>query len=159
MNSFQLLDDVELHEIDINFYTISEETKNELFQKYISDEIHNERNIQEQEKKYPIFHIPISELKHNHIRICNELLLELNSKKSIQLDYDNLVPLLEIVLNNKKSVHYLSTHYFYTFPCGTKTNLFHNLYEKIIIKKEKNFVKIENPLSDFSLSWLMFMYH
>jgi hypothetical protein len=159
MDSFQLLDDIELHEIDVNFYTIQEETKNKLFSNFIIEEINHEKQIEEQETKYPVFQIPISELKKKHIRLCNELLLELDSTKSINLDYENLVPLLKIVLNNKKSVKYLQGKYFYTYPCSTRKNLFRDLYEKIIIKKEKNFLKIDNPLSDFALSWLMSMYH
>jgi hypothetical protein len=93
-------------------------------------------------------------------KLINELLDELNSISCKQLEIKKIVPLLKIVLENKMAFDYFYNQYYYLCPYSNKkSNFFRLLYDQIILKKKKNFIKIQDPLEDFCLSWLMYLYH
>lgn len=124
-----ILDDIELNLIDENLYTITEEVKQNLQDKYLSDEL------------------------------CKKLTTELNSHECINLDIFYLSPIVELVLKNKYAVNYLYNNYYYFDKYqNKKINIFKNLYDELVIKKKKNFINF-TLVNDFALSWLHIMYH
>ena len=124
-----ILDDIELKQIDENLYTITEEVKQNLKDKYLSDEL------------------------------CKKLTTELNSHECINLDIIYLSPIVELVLKNKYAVNYLYNNYYYFDKYqNKKINIFKNLYDKLIVEKKKNFINC-TLVNDFALSWLHIIYH
>lgn len=124
-----LFDDIDMHVTDKNFSILSEEVKQKLVDIYLSDEL------------------------------CNALMTELNSCESIQLNYIQLASILELVLQNKHVIDYLyNNYYYYDKYQNTKINIFKNLYDELVVEKNKNFVNL-SLINDFALSWLHKIYH
>jgi hypothetical protein len=86
---------------------------------------------------------------------CTNLLINLKSKKSSSLDVDDILPILRIILDDKQSIDY----YHIDNYTNTKINYFKILYDRIIKNNNRNFILIKDPVEDFSLSWLMHLYH
>lgn len=126
-----LFDDIELYKIDNNYILIDNEIKNKIYNKNLLPN-----------------------------KLCINLLINLKSKNSYNLDVNDILPLLRIILDDKESINYLYNNYYHIEKNSTnKINYFKNLYDKIIKNKEKNFVLINDPVKDFALSWLMYLYH
>jgi hypothetical protein len=132
--NLDLFNDVQLHEMDENFYIIPDNTKNQITNKYL--------NIENNEK------------------ITNTLIHQLYSvletEDCCQLNITKLVPILTEVLKNKDVINYLYNSYTF-YNCENK-NIFKILYDQIIVKKERNFKNL-SEINDFALSWLHMMYH
>ena len=125
-----LFDDKEINKIDPNFCIIPDELKRDILIKYI----------------YPN-------------RLVYDLLEELESNESKTLNIIHLLPILRNVLQDKLAVEYLLQNYLYTCPYqNIKSNIFKNLYEDIIIYKNKHFVLLNDPVEDFALTWVHYMY-
>jgi hypothetical protein len=124
-----LLDDIDLHVMDEKFSILSEEVKQNLVDIYLSEEL------------------------------CKNVMTELNTIESIQLNYIHLAAILELVLQNKHAIHYLyNNYYYYDKYQNTKINIFKNLYDELVVEKKKNFVNL-SLVNDFALSWLHKIYH
>jgi hypothetical protein len=126
-----IFDDIELNKIDKNFIVIDNETKIEIYNKHLSPN-----------------------------KLCNNLLINLKSQKSCNLDISDIVPILRIILDDKESINYLYNNYYHIDNyTKKKINYFKDLYNKIIKNTDKNFTLIKDPVEDFALSWLMYLYH
>ena len=126
-----IFDDIELNKIDKNFILIDNETKNKIYNKNL--------------------------LPNN---FCKNLLINLKSQKSKNLDISDIIPILRIILDDKLSINYLYNNYYHVdYFTKNKINYFKNLYDKIIKNNDKSFILIKDPVEDFALSWLMYLYH
>jgi hypothetical protein len=126
----KIFNDKELNKIDPNFAIIPEDIKVDIFEKYL----------------YPN-------------RIVLDLLEELESHESKTLNIINLVPILRNVLNDSLAIKYLLNNYIYICPYNNYfKNYFKMLYEDIIINKKKCFILVQDPIEDFSLTWVHYMY-
>jgi hypothetical protein len=135
MEKNPLFDDIKLNNIDKNLSLIPEDIKKKIYND------HFKLIIQSRE-------------------LCDLLLIELNSDKCINLDISDLFPLLSNVLINEYAIEYLYNNYYhYDESTKKKNNYFKKLYDKIIKNNNRNFILIDNPIEDFALSWLMYMYH
>lgn len=135
MEKNPLFDDIELNNIDKKILLIPEDVKKKIYND------HFKLIIQSRE-------------------LCDLLLIELKSKKSNNLDISDLFPLLSNVLLNEYAIEYLyNNYYYYDESTKEKNNFFKKLYDKIIKNNGKNFILIDDPIKDFALSWLMYMYH
>ena len=82
--------------------------------------------------------------------ILTELNQILKSKESQKLNYKPLYFYLKnIVLTNPLVVENLISN----------NEIFTIIYDKHIIKEEKSFVLIEDPIKSMALAWLMYIYH
>ena len=125
-----LFNDKELHKIDPNLTLLPDELKRDIYEKNL----------------YPN-------------RLVYDLLEELKSNESAKLDTIKLRPILQRVLKDKLAIDYLLNNYIYTCPYNDdKRNLFKELYEYFIINKNKQFVLIQDPVEDFALTWVHYMY-
>ena len=130
-----LFDDIDLNKFEKNLTLIPDDIKREIYEDYFE---------------------PIIKAR----KLCDELVFQLNSINSIKLNIIDILPLLNLVLENKYAIEYLYNNYYYKDTItGEKINYFKILYEKIIKNKDKNFILINNPIEDFALSWLMHLYH
>jgi len=130
-NSFH---DVELNNIDKNFYLLPDDLKRNIYIEYF------EPTIKAQE-------------------LSNKLITLLSTKSSREGDIEPIVPILTLILDNQYAIEYLLENYFfYDEHTNKKRNLFKILYEKIIINKERNFINFD-IVNDFAQSWLHIMYH
>jgi len=91
--------------------------------------------------------------------LCNLLLNELKSEKCIKLDISDLFPLLKKVLDNKYSIEYLYNNYYYYDEYTKKENNYFKQLYNFYKNNGKNFILIKDPIEDFALSWLMYLYH
>jgi hypothetical protein len=95
-------------------------------------------------------------------RLVLDLLEELQSNYCQRLDIIHLLPILRNVLEDKLAIDYLLKEYEYIYPGVPppyyKQNIFKNLYNDIIINKRKYFILLKDPIEDFALSWVHFMY-
>jgi hypothetical protein len=133
----QIFNDVELNNFNHNLYLIPDDIKKSIYFDYF----------------YP------NEPKVVAIKISHSLLEELNSYECKKLDKTNLVPFLKKVIENEMAVKYMYNNYcHHNIYDGKKYNYFKSLYDKIIIKKEKNYENL-NEIDDFALSWLVYLYH
>jgi hypothetical protein len=87
--------------------------------------------------------------------LCEELLLELDSRCSTYLDITNLIPIIEKVLKNECAIKYLCN---IENSNDKKCKIFKYLYNKLILNNEKNFICLDK-IEDFSLSYLFYLYH
>ena len=84
--------------------------------------------------------------------IVNNFLEKLESKKSIVLDISDILPLIEIILNNNLCIQKLYYSYFIIDPYTKfKINYFKILYDKIIKNNKRNFILL-NKKEDLALS-------
>ena len=82
--------------------------------------------------------------------IMTELKKILNSYNSKNLYHKSLYHYLKnIILKNDIVVSNLINN----------DKIFKQIYDKHIIKGEKNFILIEDPIESMALSWLMYLYH
>lgn len=126
-----IFDDIELNKIDKNFILIDNKTKNKIY---------NDNSLPN--------------------NFCTNLLINLKSKKSSSLDVADILPILRIILDDKQSIDYLYKNYYHNdYSTNNKINYFKILYDKIIKNNNRNFILIKDPVEDFSLSWLMHLYH
>ena len=126
-----IFDDIKLNLIDKNFILINNETKNKIFNK---NQLPN--------------------------KLCTNLLKNLKSNKSINLDISDILPILRIILDDKESIDYLYKNYYHIdYYTNNKINYFKNLYNKIYVNNDKNFIFLNDPVKDLALSWLMYLYH
>jgi hypothetical protein len=126
----KIFDDEELNKIDPNLSLLPYDLKRDIYEKYF----------------YPN-------------RLVLDLLEELQSKDCRQLNIINLVPILRNILQDELAVDYLLENYLYICSySGYKTNYFKQLYNEIIVNKVKYFVLIDDPIEDFALSWIFYMY-
>jgi hypothetical protein len=125
-----IFNDEELNKIDSNLCLLPDELKRDIVEKHF----------------YPN-------------RLVVDLLKELESHESKTLNIINLLPILRKVLEDPLAIAYLLENYIYTSPYyNYKKNIFKELYDSIIINKNKTFVLIEDPVEDFALNWLFTMY-
>ena len=130
-----LIDDKELHNFDKKLYLIPNDIKQKIYYDYFD---------------------PIIKAH----KLADELILQLKSKNSIKLDIIDILPLLNLVLENEYAIEYLNKNYYHLDTyLYQKINYFKKLYDQIIKRKIKNFILIDDPIQDFALSWLTYLYH
>jgi hypothetical protein len=126
----KIFDDKVLNELDPNLTLLPDKLKSDIYEKYF----------------YPK-------------RIVKALLEELESHESKILNIINLLPILRDVLKDELAIAYLLENYLYICPYHDyKKNIFKALYDDIIVNKIKHFVLIEDPVEDFALTWVHYMY-
>jgi hypothetical protein len=132
-NTTELCDDNILNNFDNNFTILPDDLKRKIYDDYFKEELIAEK-------------------------LCNDVLIELNTKNSYCLCKVDLEPLIKKVLENKIAIKNL---------CEI-SDVFKDLYTKIIINKSKNFINLYNDsdinkatygASDLALSWLYMLYH
>ena len=129
--------DVELNNFDKGLYLIPDDVKKNIYFDYF----------------YP------NEPEVIAKKLCDLLLEELNSSECKKINIENLVPILEKVLENEFAIKYMYNDYCYHDKySGKNYNYFQIFYDKIIIKKEKNYVNL-SEIHDFAFSWLFNLYH
>ena len=130
-----IFDDKELNKLDRNLTLIPYDIKKDIYINYFQ---------------------PIINAK----KICDKLFYELKSINSKKLNIIDILPLLYLILNNKYAIDYLyNNYYYYDEYSNTKINIFKNLYDKIIINNNRNFILLSDDVKDFAQSWLMYLYH
>lgn len=133
----KIFNDEELNNFDKNLYLIQNDVKKNIYLDY--------------------FYLNEPELISK--KLCDSLLEELNSYECKKINIEKLVPILEKVLENEFAIKYMYNNYCYHDKySGKNYNYFEILYDKIIIKKEKNYVNL-TEINDFAFSWLFNLYH
>lgn len=126
----KVFNNIELNKIDPNLALIPEDIQLDIFEKYF----------------YPN-------------RLVLDLLEELESHESKTLNIINLVPMLRNVLKDSFAIEYLLNNYMFICPYNNYSkNYFKMIYEEIIINKKKCFVLVKDPVEDFALTWVHYMY-
>jgi len=105
-----------------------------------------------------IYLLYLLENDNNPMIIYNDVLNHLDSNTCQSLCNDVLAILIEIIIENKDILQYFYNEYYYCDSFGRHHYYFKNLYDKIIVEKKRNFIKM-NWANDFALSWLMYLYH
>lgn len=119
----KIFDDKYLNKLDKNIYEIPDDIKRKIYEEYFEPKLKAEK-------------------------LCDELLKNLNTSNSQNLNTKDILPLIKKILENKLAISYLNEI----------DSTFSMLYQHIILEKKRNFVLLL-PENDMALSWLYMLYH
>jgi len=88
------------------------------------------------------------------VLLANEIIEYVRSKECMQLNYQKLALLLELVIYNEKVIKILKKTPVYKIDIHSCFNIAYNKF----INNEKEFILMSN-INSFALSWLYLLYH